>query len=360
MVISCSSYGCTNRQEKGCGIQFHRFPLKRPFGLSKWIHEMKRKNFKPSEYSYLCSEHFTNEDYQIRPGANVKWLKDEAVPSIFKEFSQHLQKKKVVRRLLKRNPLATIIMINYKVQKVLKIIVKVFSVPYNHQQRQLKKKKVKVLQQRLKRRETKIKSLKSLVMRFKKNVPMSDDVTTQLEEHFGGIPLALLLHERKTKKIGKNAIRYSDSMKEFAKTLFFYSPRAYNVQLGEYTGEILDYIAGYIVRSICKKLVCPFCVSILLSSQSDHNYTAELVPIFARFEILSVLKSDGDRQHTSQQFKQFAKDFDMELVNSFPVYVQSNGMVERAIQTVKKMLSKALEDGLDWNKCLIEYRNTGN
>ncbi|XP_008188589.1 uncharacterized protein LOC100573342 [Acyrthosiphon pisum] len=86
------------------------------------------------------------------------------------------------------------------------------------------RKKVKVLQQRLKRRETKIKSLKSLVMRIKKNVPMSDDVTTQLEEHFGGIPLALLLHERKTKKIGKNAIRYSDSMKEFAKTLFFYSP----------------------------------------------------------------------------------------------------------------------------------------
>jgi len=29
------------------------------------------------------------------------------------------------------------------------------------------------------------------------------------------------------------------------------------VQLGEYTGEILDDIAGYIVRSICKKLVCP-------------------------------------------------------------------------------------------------------
>jgi len=47
-----------------------------------------------------------------------------------------------------------------------------------------------------------------------------------------------------------------------------------SVQLGEYTGEILDYIAGYIVRSICKKLVCPFCVGILLSCQSDHNYTA--------------------------------------------------------------------------------------
>ncbi|VVC41754.1 Ribonuclease H-like domain,Integrase, catalytic core [Cinara cedri] len=64
---------------------------------------------------------------------------------------------------------------------------------------------------------------------------------------------------------------------------------------------------------------------------------------------LWILKSDGGRQFTSEQFKQFAKDFDIELVNSSPTYAQSNGMVERAIQTVKKMLSKALEDGLDWN-----------
>ncbi len=81
--------------------------------MEKWIHEMKRKNFKPSEYSYLCSEHFTNEDYQIRPGANVKWLKDVAVPSVFKEFPQHLQKKKVVRRLLQRNPLVSLIILHH-------------------------------------------------------------------------------------------------------------------------------------------------------------------------------------------------------------------------------------------------------
>ncbi|XP_050064269.1 THAP domain-containing protein 1-like [Aphis gossypii] len=145
MVISCSSYGCTNRRKKGCGIQFHRFPLKRPSVLEKWIHEMKRKNFKPSEYSYLCSEHFTNEDYQIRPGANVKWLKDEAVPSsVFKEFPQHLQKKKVVRRLLQRNPLVEnncdisvdTVDIQCSSSTILKIILKVFSVPYNRQQKQ--------------------------------------------------------------------------------------------------------------------------------------------------------------------------------------------------------------------------------
>ncbi|XP_025203306.1 THAP domain-containing protein 1-like [Melanaphis sacchari] len=100
MVISCSSYGCTNRRQKGSGIQFHHFPLKRSSVLANWINEMKRKNFKPTKYSYLCSEHFTNDDYQIRPGSNVRWLKDDAVPSIFKEFPKHLQKKKVVRQLL--------------------------------------------------------------------------------------------------------------------------------------------------------------------------------------------------------------------------------------------------------------------
>lgn len=108
---------------------------------------------------------------------------------------------------------------------------------------------------------------------------------------------------------------------------------------------VIDYFSKYVEIALLKKI--------------DSNHViSELVPIFARFGIPSVLKSDGGRQLTSEQFKQFAKDFDMELVNSSPVYAQSNGMVERAIQTVKKMLNKALEDGLDWNKCLMEYRNT--
>lgn len=108
---------------------------------------------------------------------------------------------------------------------------------------------------------------------------------------------------------------------------------------------VIDYFSKYVEIAWLKKI------------DSDH-VISELVPIFARFGIPNILRSDGGRQFTSEQFKRFAKDLDMELVNSSPVYAQSNGMVERAIQTVKKMLSKALEDGLDWNKCLMEYRNT--
>ncbi|XP_022162259.1 THAP domain-containing protein 1-like isoform X5 [Myzus persicae] len=154
---------------------------------------MKHKNFKPSEYSYLCSEHFANEDYQIRPGANVKWLKDEAVPSVFKEFPQHFQKKKVVYRLLQRNPLVDnncdisvhTVYIQCSSSNNFENNTKSVQCSVQSPTKAILRKKVKVLQQRLKRRETKIKSLKSLVMRIKKNVPMSDDVTTQLEEHFG-------------------------------------------------------------------------------------------------------------------------------------------------------------------------------
>jgi len=64
---------------------------------------MKHKNFTPNKYSYLCSEHFNPEEYQIRPGANIKLLLENAVPSVFKGFPDHLQKKRIVRRQLVRN-----------------------------------------------------------------------------------------------------------------------------------------------------------------------------------------------------------------------------------------------------------------
>lgn len=49
-----------------------------------------------------------------------------------------------------------------------------------------------------------------------------------------------------------------------------------NIYLKEYTGEILDYIAGYIVRNISRKIVCPFCIDILIDGRSDHSYTKNI------------------------------------------------------------------------------------
>ncbi|KAE9523184.1 hypothetical protein AGLY_016417 [Aphis glycines] len=217
MVISCSSYDCTNRRQKGSSIQFHQFPLNRPNILKKWVHAMKRKNFTPTKYSYLCSEHFGPNDYQIRPGADIKLLLEYAVPSIFKGFPTHLQKKKNCRRQLVR--------INESSNKSIQCNIEI------PKEKHLRN-KIKILQQRLKRRDTKIKSLKdnkycSLIINIKKNIPSSDKVTMMLEEQFGGLPLALIVHERKAKTAKKKGTRYYTEMKEFAKTLYFYSPRAY-------------------------------------------------------------------------------------------------------------------------------------
>ncbi|KAE9544529.1 hypothetical protein AGLY_000070 [Aphis glycines] len=46
-----------------------------------------------------------------------------------------------------------------------------------------------------------------------------------------------------------------------------------SIELIGYTNDILDYIAGYIVKSICIKVVCPYCINLLLKDdQTDHSY----------------------------------------------------------------------------------------
>lgn len=62
--------------------------------MKKWIEAIKRKNFKPSQHSRICSDHFTNEDFQIRPGASRPLLRLDATPSVFPSFPPYYQKVK--------------------------------------------------------------------------------------------------------------------------------------------------------------------------------------------------------------------------------------------------------------------------
>ncbi|NXH02156.1 THAP1 protein, partial [Loxia leucoptera] len=58
-----------------------RFPLTRPDLCKKWEAAVKRKNFKPTKYSSICSEHFTPDCFKRE--CNNKLLKENAVPTIF-------------------------------------------------------------------------------------------------------------------------------------------------------------------------------------------------------------------------------------------------------------------------------------
>ncbi|XP_014163513.1 THAP domain-containing protein 1 [Geospiza fortis] len=57
------------------------FPLTRPDLCKKWEAAVKRKNFKPTKYSSICSEHFTPDCFKRE--CNNKLLKENAVPTIF-------------------------------------------------------------------------------------------------------------------------------------------------------------------------------------------------------------------------------------------------------------------------------------
>ncbi|KAJ0057632.1 hypothetical protein NL108_011580, partial [Boleophthalmus pectinirostris] len=57
------------------------FPLARPDVCDKWVSAMRRDNFRPTKYSSLCSQHFTQDSFKRE--CNNRVLKENAVPSVF-------------------------------------------------------------------------------------------------------------------------------------------------------------------------------------------------------------------------------------------------------------------------------------
>ena len=88
----CVAVGCKNTAKKGSEYSFHRFPHQNPNLLKKWVHAIRRKQWKPTKHSFICSDHFHESCFVIRPGAEGQRLKDDAVPSIFQTFPSYYQK----------------------------------------------------------------------------------------------------------------------------------------------------------------------------------------------------------------------------------------------------------------------------
>ncbi|XP_071050813.1 uncharacterized protein [Onthophagus taurus] len=181
-------------------------------------------------------------NYQIRPGASKKLLKEDAFPSVFKESPNHLQKptpskRRLLSRVIEKEEQAEDIETMPSTSTIPDLseisgqnsmqcdvgIQCIIQSPTNIKLRQ----KIKILQQQLKRRDLRINSLKNLLQEIKKRISASRDVVTMLEEQFSGFPLQILLHERKSNKVKSSGVRYNDSIKDFAKTLFYCSPKAY-------------------------------------------------------------------------------------------------------------------------------------
>lgn len=104
---------------------------------------------------------------------------------------------------------------------------------------------------------------------------------------------------------------------------------------------VIDYFSKFIETGIVEKLDAIHTINLLKS-------------IFARHGIPKVIPSDNGTNYSSEQFKVFAKSWNIKHVTS--LHAQSNGMVERCMQTYKNMMRKAEHDNKDPYFCILEYR----
>ena len=91
-----------------------------------------------------------------------------------------------------------------------------------------------------------------------------------------------------------------------------------------------------------------------LKSTTSASVIVALQAIFSRHGIPSEFMSDNGPQFDSQEMKVFAAKYNFTHTTSSPHYPQSNGLAERTVKTVKKLL----KDSPDPYQALLSYRAT--
>ncbi len=94
----------------------------------------------------------------------------------------------------------------------------------------------------------------------------------------------------------------------------------------------------------------------LPQTTSKHVIIA-LKSMVARHGIPDEVMSDNGPQFSSEEFRQFAEEWEFKHMTSSPGFPQSNGQSKRAIQTIKNLLKKAQESRGDPYLALLDYRN---
>ena len=89
-----------------------------------------------------------------------------------------------------------------------------------------------------------------------------------------------------------------------------------------------------------------------LTSTTSSSVITHLKAIFSRHGIPATLITDNGPQYSSEEINKFSLTYGFQHVTSSPHYHQSNGQAERAVRTVKSLLSNSSDPYL----ALLNYR----
>ena len=237
---------CCNRlhqsiQNRLWNIISQIFPLSRPELLHKWVQAVRRDKWTPNKNSYICSEHFHSSCFIIKPGVVGKRLHPEAIPSIFptlKEYYQNSYKRRkspVKQKYLSPTKIVESVSKDHSYENPEKIelgdIVSETDKEIETLQNKMNKlkAKVKVLNQKPHRRHKKIQTLEDLMAVLQADECISNDQLYLIQHNFEGVAKQLFSDQAQNVTFSNNmSNRYSQETKQFAMTLHYYSPKAYD------------------------------------------------------------------------------------------------------------------------------------
>jgi len=106
----------------------------------------------------------------------------------------------------------------------------------------------------------------------------------------------------------------------------------------------IDFFSGYLMID-------------RISSLTSNTVISTLIKNFGRFGLCENIISDNGPCFSSEEFARFCKIIDVKHITSSPHYHQSNGRVERAIQTVKQLWKKT-KNSIELMHAIIAYHDT--
>ncbi|XP_044741932.1 THAP domain-containing protein 1-like [Chrysoperla carnea] len=315
MVKHCCVIECKSFWYPG-GPSFHKFPCKQEI-YEKWKNKIPVKG-NISKFTYVCSNHFTDNDYTSQ--SPTRQLKRDAVPSIFgqnKEANQAVNHAHSsggpdinTNRHEHLNKANENVQNNDSVENCQTNILSNSSCKKNNQVKKRValsdldlstihwpcQKKIKILQNKIYRREQKLRKIEDVLSVLKHQ---KDDWTDQLENillnKFGteNFRKELIENEIGNASCSKTKKHYSEQMIQFASTICFYSPKAYRYLRTKMTLPHESTLRKKIAETSCEPGFLDRVFTFLQVESLKSHYVKDVALIIDGMSIRSNLSVDN-------------------------------------------------------------------